>query len=202
MTDRLLEQMIKWNIIRSEDEEIYRFGLEGLLLKSVHYMSYLFIAFLFREMISFLLFFTAFLLLRKNAGGYHAKTRRRCYIISCATVICVLTAMQMISKWTNAAIIAVGLILTADLIICMEAPVDNKNRLLDEEEKKYFRKRCLGLLAVVNVFFWLLNMLGKKTVALAIMLAVVCEAMLLLLGKMQNEKNDSEIGQEQDIMGA
>lgn len=202
MTDRLLEQMVKWNIIRSEDEEIYRFGLEGLLLKSVHYMSYLFIAVLFREMVPFLLFFTAFLLLRKNAGGYHAKTRRRCYIISCATVICVLTAIQMISKWTNAANIAVGLILTADMIVCMEAPVENKNRLLDEEEKKFFRKRCLGLLAAVNVFFWLLNMLGKKTCALAIMLAVVCEAMLLLLGKMQNEKNDSEIGQEQDIMGA
>lgn len=193
MTDRLLEQMVKWDIIRSEDKEIYRFGLEGLLLKSVHYMSYLFIAVLFREMVSFLLFFTAFLLLRKNAGGYHAKTRRCCYIISCATVICVLTAIQMISKWTNAAIIAVGLILAADMIVCMEAPVVNKNRLLDEEEKKYFRKRCLGLLAVVNVFFWLLNMLGKKTCVLAIMLAVVCEAMLLLLGKIRNEKNEEPV---------
>lgn len=188
MTDRLLEQMVKWNIIRSEDEEIYRFGLEGLLLKSVHYMSYLLLAILFRQTVSFLLFFTAFLLLRKNAGGYHAKTRIRCYLISCATVIGVLTVTQMISKWEDAAAMAAGFILAADMIVCMAAPVENKNRLLDREEKKYFRKRSLGSLVGINALFWLLNTLGKKIFASALMLAVVCEALLLLLGKLQNGK--------------
>ena len=37
MTDRILSQLIKLNMIDSEDEEIYRFGLEGLSLKLIHY---------------------------------------------------------------------------------------------------------------------------------------------------------------------
>ena len=188
MTDRLLKQMVAWDIIRSEDEEIYRFGLEGILLKSVHYASYLLIAFLFREVVSFLLFFMAFLLLRKSAGGYHAGTRSRCYIISCATVTFVLTVMKMISTWESTAITAVGLILAADLIICITAPVENRNRLLDEEERFYFRKRCLRLLAVINVLFWWLIVLEKSIYTLAIALAVICEAVLLLLGKKQDRK--------------
>lgn len=199
MTERLLEQMVKWNVICREDEEIYRFGLEGVLLKSLHYMSYLLLALLFRQAAPFLLFFAAFLLLRKNAGGYHAKTRGCCYLISCATVICVLTAMQMVSKWEDAGSIMGGLTLAADMVVCMAAPVENENRLLDEEEKKYFRKRSLGLLAAVNVFFWPLNILEEKTWASALMLAVVCEAMLLILGKLQNGRDEFETGQEQEI---
>lgn len=33
MTDRLLKQMIRLHIIDEEEEEIYHFGIEGLLLK-------------------------------------------------------------------------------------------------------------------------------------------------------------------------
>ena len=87
MTDRILNQLIKLNIIDSEDEEIYRFGLEGIFLKLIHYLSYFLIAALLREWVRFLLFFSAFLLLRKNAGGYHAKTKGGCYVSSCLTVL-------------------------------------------------------------------------------------------------------------------
>ena len=199
MTDRLLKQMIKWDIIRSEDEEIYRYGLEGLILKLMHYTSYLIIAVLFREMLAFLFFFFAFLLLRKNAGGYHAKTRVHCYIFSCATVLCVLTIMKTIPEWGSTTILTAGLILLSDLIICITAPMENENRPLDEEEKNCFRKRCLGVLAVENIFFWLLNTLGKDTFALAIALAVICEAILLLLGKIRKGNNEIETKQGQDI---
>ena len=199
MTDRLLKQMVEWEIIRSEDEEIYRFGLEGLLLKAVHYMSYLLMAVLSRQTASFLIFFAAFLLLRRNGGGYHARTRTRCYLLSCAAVICALVVMRMISQWTGGAVMMAGLVLAADMVFCMAAPAENGNRPLDEEEKKYFRKRCLGWVAVINVCFWLADILGKKTCASALMLAAVCEAMLLLLGKLQNGKKKLEIEQEQEI---
>ena len=40
MTDRIIKQLMKLQIINSEEEEIYRFGLEALFLKGVHYISY------------------------------------------------------------------------------------------------------------------------------------------------------------------
>lgn len=146
MTDRILSQLIKLNMIDSEDEEIYRFGLEGLSLKLIHYTSYLVIAFLAHEMMRFLIFFAAFLVLRKNAGGYHAKTKAGCYISSCLTVSGIVVCFNLIDNFEIFLSGANILMILADLCIFIFAPLGNRNRVLEQEELMVFKKRSCEFL--------------------------------------------------------
>lgn len=187
MTDRLLKQMIRLHIIDEEEEEIYRFGIEGLLLKLLHYSSYLLIAFLSQEMVHFLLFFVAFLLLRKSAGGYHAKTKLICYICSCLTVFGAIMCMKMFPQRNYVVMICMGMTLIADLIISMLAPLGNLNRRLDEEEARCFRKKTKKVLVIENIFVVAFMCVKSWNYAIPIMIAVVCEGILLMMEKLQRE---------------
>lgn len=183
MTDRIIKQLMKLQIINSEEEEIYRFGLEALFLKGVHYISYLVIAVLCCEVPKFILFFMAFLLIRKNAGGYHSKTKQGCYFVSCGTVLSVLLLLKYIDLQGVVLGVTILLLLSADSIILWLAPLENKNRELDDAEKRYFRRRCIFILGIENILILLLGLLHKSDYIMPIILAVVCSAFLLILAK-------------------
>lgn len=192
MTDRLLNQLIKWNIIDSEDEEIYRFGLEGILLKLIHYFSYFLIALLLHEWMRFLIFFSAFLLLRKNAGGYHAKTKSGCYVSSCFTVLCMVLSIKEAAGLNEVIPVAGILMVLADMVIFALTPLGNRNRILEQEEIVAFRRRSYTFLMLENVFAILLVVTGMKGYAFPVVLAIICEAVLLLLEKMREGSNEVE----------
>lgn len=190
MTDRILNQLIRLDIIDGEDEEIYRFGLEGLSLKLIHYSSYLVIAFFAHEMPRFLIFFAAFLVLRKSAGGYHAKTKAGCYISSCLIVFCIVAGVRVVTDWEY--IIPAGgiLMIFSDICILALAPLGNRNRQYDEEEMQLFRKRTINLLILVNVLAIIFWLAGKVNYAIPITLAAGVEAGILLIEKIRIMKAD------------
>lgn len=192
MTDRILSQLIKLNIIDSEDEEIYRFGLEGISLKLIHYLSYLLIAVLLHEEMRFLIFLSAFLLLRKNAGGYHAKTKGGCYVSSCLTVLCMVICTKAAVGWKDLIPVAGILTALADMAIFALAPLGNRNRILDQKEIVDFRRRSYVFLMLENVSVVLLAVMGMKEYAFPVVLAIICEAVLLLLEKMREGSNEVE----------
>lgn len=188
MTDRILIQLIKLNIIDSEDEEIYRFGLEGLLLKLIHYSSYLVIAFFAHEIIRFLIFFAAFLVLRKSAGGYHAKTRAGCYISSCLIVFCMVICIKMAVDWNSFGLFGCILLLLSDICIFGFAPLGNRNREYDTEETLIFRKRAVGFLVLENILVIMFLITGKANYATPVVLAIGVEGGLLLIEKIRTKK--------------
>lgn len=198
MTDKILSQLIKLNIINSEDEEIYRFGLEGLSLKLIHYTSYLIIAFFSCEVTRFLIFFAAFLPLRKSAGGYHAKTKGGCYISSCLTVLGMVISVKVIDDWKYVLPVGSILMILADVCIFLIAPLGNRNRMLDREERLIFKKRSYSILFLENILVLLLAVLGQKKYAIPVLLAITCEAILLLLEKMRKSGNEVEQENVQD----
>lgn len=186
MTDKLVNQMIKLQVIDNDEKEIYRFGIESLLLKLLHYSSYLLIAAFLGEIVRFLLFFFTFLLLRKSAGGYHAKSKAGCYCISCFTVLSAIVCMKIFSNYeNNLEILATGFLLTilCDVIIIRFAPLGNRNRELEEAETIYFRKRTRIILFGENSIIFLLGFMRLEEYAVSIVLAIVCQAILLLLEK-------------------
>lgn len=192
MTDRLLAQLIRMDIIDSEDEEIYRFGLEGLFLKIVHYSSYLLIAFFTNEVIRFLIFFASFLPLRKSAGGYHAKTKEGCYISSCLTVLCMMICVRVITGWQYVLLAGSVFLILSDVCIFLIAPRGNRSRILDQEEILIFKKRSYGFLILENFLIILLIAIGQKKYAIPVLLAIACEGVLLLLEKMRKGSNKVE----------
>lgn len=87
-----------------------------------------------------IIFSLAFCALGRYAGGYHAKTQKRCYVISLIILIMSFIIMKYISKLDHVE----GLILLMAFccgIIWHFAPIENKNKSLDELEQKNFNMR-------------------------------------------------------------
>lgn len=143
MADRIIGQLVTLGLIDREEEPIYRFGLEALVLKALHYASYLLIAVSFCEVFRFLVFFTAFTMLRKNAGGYHAKTKGGCYVGSCATVLAMLLCIKGFSVLPPllAVLVCLSITLTGNIVVWVVAPLGNRNRAFDKEEDRVFKHR-------------------------------------------------------------
>lgn len=78
--------MVKDGIILESEQDIYDFGIECLLLKLIHYISYITIAVMMQQVFDLFVMACAFYPIRVNAGGYHARTRIGCYFVSCLTV--------------------------------------------------------------------------------------------------------------------
>lgn len=125
--------------------------------------------------------------MRKSAGGYHAKTRLTCYLCSCLTVFGVIMCTKILLKYNYVIMIWLGMTLIAEFIIYMLAPLGNSNRRLDEEEIRYFKRRTGKIMIIENLLLMICVCGESWKYAIPIMIAVVCEGLLLLLEKLREK---------------
>lgn len=182
MMDNLIQSILfrmKWSkLVNEDDEDVYRFGLECLLLKLIHYSSYLFIGFVLRMTIPMLVSAMALMTLRSRSGGYHAKTRFVCYLFSCFVVflVCMLNKV-MFPGW-----LLVLVVFMVNIVVCCFAPLENENRILDQSEIKEFRKQALSLLGIADVVI-ITTALMDCIISQWLLNGILIAAILILLEK-------------------
>lgn len=177
--ENVVTQMVSRNFIKNEDVEVYRFGLECAFLKIIHIISYLLIGILLDETISLLFSGCVLILLRKKAGGYHAKTRVGCYIFSCCMVfiVCMLNDLMQFC-WLNIVVLVI-----ADIIIFIFAPVDNENRRFEPSEAKNFRNKSIAMLVIINMIIMVIMIISVDIQIWGFLInGVAMEALLIVLG--------------------
>lgn len=91
--DKLLKNVLSCmrtkGLLDENEEDVYRFGLECLLLEVVHYLSYIVIGFAMRMIMPMIVTAMVLIPLRRKSGGFHARTRSGCYLFSCSIVVAV-----------------------------------------------------------------------------------------------------------------
>jgi len=109
--------------------------------------------------------------------------------------------MKFLRDWSIAGIILAVFTIIADIVIYKLAPLGNKNRELDEEEVMYFKRRTRVFLMVENIVFIVLAMAEKENyvVTISIAMAIICEAVLLLLEKMRKGNDETGVQQGSDL---
>ena len=77
--DKLLKNVLSCmrtkGLLDGNEEDVYRFGLECLLLEVVHYLSYIVIGFAMRMIMPMIVTAMVLIPLRRKSGGFHARTR-------------------------------------------------------------------------------------------------------------------------------
>lgn len=122
-------------MLETERDEIIQYGIEREKIILVSIAIILGLGCVFDIFYLSIIFSLAFCALRRYAGGYHAKTQKRCYVISLIILIMSFIIMKYISKLDHVE----GLILLMAFccgIIWHFAPIENKNKSLDELEQK------------------------------------------------------------------
>lgn len=184
LVNKIIGNLIENNSIDVTDVEVYKFGVETILLKALHYTSYLIIALCMNKLLELAIIFVVFYIFRRNTGGYHAQTRIGCYLFSCAVIFLSLFATELSFSWWGAAIISI-----LDIIILLVlSPVQNSNRNLDTKEIEYFRHR-LRLLSVsfFAVYTATIGLRIEYFIALYT-IGLTMNTLLTILGKLQSVK--------------
>ena len=182
LIQHILFRMKIEELVNDEDEDVYRFGLECLLLKMIHDLSYIFIGFLLHMTVPMLASVMILMGLKSKTGGYHAKTRLGCYCFSCFIVflICLLNKVEY-PTWLFALAV-----FSANFIIWRFAPVENANRDLDKLEIKDFRRQALFLLCVVDVAVIATTAIKSFAISQWLLNGLLMESGLVIIGKGKN----------------
>lgn len=167
-----------------DDSEVIEYGLYILISKIIFIITIVIIGIIFNELAAILLFTLLYTPLRSFAGGIHAETSFRCYILSLVMLICVILAEKYI--YLNSLNIYILLLISTFLIIFL-SPVETYNKPLDNIEKMVYRKKTTYVLAF-EIFVGLVSkILSFDAVLSNVMYAFVMVSFMLILGILKNK---------------
>lgn len=184
LVEKAVNCLAKENDASAEDMEIYRFGVEVTLLKTMHWLSDILIAVCMKKLPEFIIIIGIFCAFRRNTGGYHAKTRLGCYVFSCMSVALALAAAELQTTLPCLCICS----LCQLVILIFISPVKNENRPMDKEEISCFRKRLYILIAIYIIAFMITAVLGYFSLLHLYVIGLTLTTILTLLGKIQEKK--------------
>lgn len=189
VTDRIVKQLIISGIIQSEKKEIYQYGINQLLNNMFSIATFLMISILLKSVLEGIVFLLAYFPLRVYAGGYHARTAFRCWILSSGLLLVVLLTVNYISIspiWYD--LLAC---ISIDILLIM-MPVEDINKPLDEKEMRVYKRRGIIVLIFEVLIFFLLRFFQLDNVTKSLVMAWNSLSILLLFGKMKNQKVKKE----------
>lgn len=144
------------------NESILTYGCELILTSFFGLLILIPLSLFIGHPLAWLLFIIGFAPHRTSAGGYHADTHMRCYIItSTMFIIGAMTAYKVV--WNRYAYIVVSLF--SALLVGFFAPLEAKNKPLSTKRFRANRTRCLVIVClnfIIAVFFTMLNLVSAE----------------------------------------
>lgn len=148
VAESLLNKLINNQVISNEDRDVYKYGLEVFISLLTKIIFLTIIACIFNIIIEMAIFASTFFILRINAGGYHAKTFLGCFI---ATVMFIFITIQILNNILVPFYFTFIMLIIANTLIFLYAPVDTPNKVLTQKEYSIYRKRSLKFAALFTL---------------------------------------------------
>lgn len=126
-------------IIQEDDMDTCRYGLEIFISSLLELTSILFISIFMDNFLETLLFFAAFIPLRVYAGGYHADTQIKCYMVSLGVYGLFTTLMRIVPTSCYTIIIYISIAMSLIIVLTL-APVRHTNKTLTPQETKVYKE--------------------------------------------------------------
>lgn len=187
ISSRIAKNWVEKSIIPEEDYELYHYGL-FVLFSDIFLFSFSFIlGMIFHIVLSSVVFFIAFFVIRRFAGGFHAKTELHCQIFSLSFLFLSIAAIKYTMLNVNYQILVI-INLICTILLPLTSPADTPQKQLSNMEKKKFKK----IIAVICIVLLLINgaLLYFKIdiVSIPIVIALALETFLVILGRIFNRR--------------
>ncbi len=188
LANKIGNDLVHSNVIKEEDAEIYIYGINQILVSILNVSSALIIGLIFGAFLEIAVFMTAYIPLRIFAGGYHAKTPSRCYIISVIMLIIVSIGIKHLymAEW------APYVVLAAALIVIILSPVEDKNKPLNAIERRVYKKKAILIVVAELIICVLFKLNSLDNLLISIVYSFAALSVMLLLGliKIWNDRFD------------
>lgn len=176
--------LVQNHIITEEDKEIVSFGMEQMGITFVNIVTFLGMGLLLHTFYETIFFLLVFASVRRYAGGYHAPTRRRCFLYS---IIIVGTSLFLIKYVYMNRVFCVISSWIAGSVIVTNSPVEDRNKPLNAYEVCAYRKRAVLLSLMWIVLLNILAVMKQDIYVYIIWTAMVWIAILLVMGFIKKE---------------
>lgn len=184
--ERISQELTNWlvskKVIVAEENDIYAYGIFQMMMNIFDTISILVLAILFHKVRVSLCYITCFCLLRKYAGGYHAKSVIGCYTASVGTAFIIFIIISY-CRMPMAVIAATWLV--SGIIVFLFAPVQNRNKELDEVERLVYRRKTIIIWIFQSTLIWVLYSLYLTEEAEGILFSnvlIACSMIIELIG--------------------
>lgn len=198
--DRLIAQLsrtisslfIARGIIPEDDKEVYVYSFEILLSTLMNLLVLVFLSLVTRTGPETALYLLGFLPLRLIAGGYHARSHFRCFLILLFsyTAFLLLICFLPISLLLPCIIIS---FLVSVVLVFAFAPSEDDNKPLSNEEINLFKRRSRLCIAGYAAIICLLSVfIDDMRFAFSIAIGIFTVAMSLLVNFIKNENSKNK----------
>lgn len=169
-----------------EMRELYEYAIYVLLSGIFHLISVVVLGLCFNMILESLVFYCSFILIRKFAGGYHAKTPTRCYIFSVITSVVALCLIKLIGNSNSVYYyIFVTIEILCVVFIMLASPLDNDNKPLNAKEKKIFKILSVVISLLLFVISLLLKWVGFDILSASVSFGIIMCAVVVFLRRVQ-----------------
>lgn len=174
------------DIIDEEEQDLYRFGFETLIRRSIYFLLAFYIAYKMNMLFEAIFFFVIFRPLRTYAGGLHLEKYSSCLIFSSLSYFSILLTVKYIDfNMKISCVFSLFLILAIYILY----PVENINRKVDVEENVFFKKK-LNLYLIIDIFtIMILFFLRQDKFLFLIFLTLVLVVITMILGKIKYRRD-------------
>lgn len=167
MTEYLCKAMLKIlyknKIIEEENNDVYHYGLELILVTIFKFLGLMIIAFitgLVAETFIFTLFFSK---LRLQAGGYHSKKAIGCFIYMVFITFTSISLVKLLPIHSQLNYI-LGSIIISIYLVFLYAPLENKNKPSTKEKNSEYRYRSMLTVLVGSISILFLIYFNKELI--------------------------------------
>ena len=188
MATALAESIVKWliatSVVEEGDRELYVYGFFLLITRFFFFLVTVVLGFFLGIPCESVIFYTVFFLLRSYAGGVHARTERACTVWTTFAMSCAVIAIKMVSA-LNAEVPLIFIF--SNLCIYILSPLDSKGKPLNADEKRRYRKICLGILFICDIVVLSANCLKLPKLYIPVICSISLEACLLGVGQVYHK---------------
>ncbi len=193
LSKRIASFFVRNEVIKSEDEEVYEYGLQLLLSTVFNGVIALTLAIISGTVLQCVCYLAVFVLLRKSAGGYHAKTHFGC----CCILAVVLSLFIMFIKFVpNEAygIVATIAVAFSVVIILMFAPLEHENKPIIDRDKNRLRKISVIYAVLFTLLVFVLFIAKLKMIMICIALGMFTASSSMLVAVIEKKIKSIHLG--------
>lgn len=178
LSKRMASFFVRNEVIKSEDEEVYEYGLQLLLSTVFNGIIALILAIISGAVLQCICYLAVFVLLRKSAGGFHAKTHFGCCCILAAVLSLFIMFIKFVPNEVYGIVSAITVAFSV-VIILMFAPLEHENKPISDRDKIRLRK-----ISVIYAVLFALIVLGLFIAQLKIIMVCIALGMFTASGSM------------------
>lgn len=171
---------------QKDNFDLYEYAIYIILSSAFHMATVIVLGLVFNLLTESLVFYLSFIVIRKFAGGYHAKTPVRCYAFSVISSIIMLCLIKYANSVGNifTYLLIIFELLCVVLIILM-SPLDTENNPLNSYEKKWYKTLAVLISVCIFIISLFCVLTELRNIGYSLICGVIMSTLVLLMRKVQ-----------------